>query len=163
MRITIYTKIFIVVLAGMGLYFYKISAAEDRKITAVYVEAWQDYRNIKLSEKGVDIAFIAFAKINGTDLYFHEDSTTNNQIKENIKQLKAANPKTQMVLAVGGYGADGFSDASLEGNRYLFTESIINLVRSWIWTAWISTGSIRRSMPGIRRKRARRIRRISPV
>ena len=130
MRITIYTKIFIVVsLAGMGLYFYKISAAEDRKITAVYVEAWQDYRNIKLSEKGVDIAFIAFAKINGTDLYFHEDSTTNNQIKENIKQLKAANPKTQMVLAVGGYGADGFSDASLEGNRYLFTESIINLVK----------------------------------
>lgn len=130
MRITIYTKIFIVVLlAGMGLYFYQISAAEDRKITAVYVEAWQDYRNLKLSEKGVDIAFIAFAKINGTDLYFHEDSTTNNQIKENIKQLKTANPKTQLVLAVGGYGADGFSDASLDGNRYLFTESIINLVK----------------------------------
>ncbi|SEL20413.1 chitinase [Paenibacillus sp. cl141a] len=40
MRITIYTKIFIVVLlAGMGLYFYQISAAADRKITAVYVEA----------------------------------------------------------------------------------------------------------------------------
>lgn len=113
----------------MGLYFYQISAAQERKITAVYVEAWQDYRNIKLSEKGVDIAFIAFAKIKGTDLYFHEDSTTNNQIKENIKQLKAANPKTQMVLAVGGYGADGFSDASLDGNRYLFTESIINLVK----------------------------------
>ncbi|MBX4151902.1 glycoside hydrolase family 18 protein [Paenibacillus lautus] len=130
MRITIYTKIFIVVLlVGMGLYFYQISAAEDRKITAVYVEAWQDYRHIKLSEKGVDIAFIAFAKIKGTDLYFHEDSTTNNQIKENIKQLKAANPKTQMVLAIGGYGADGFSDASLDGNRYLFTESIINLVK----------------------------------
>ena len=130
MRITIYTKIFIVMLlAGMGLYFYQISAEEDRKITAVYVEAWQDYRNIKLSEKGVDIAFIAFAKIKGTDLYFHEDSMTNNQIKENIKQLKAANPKTQMVLAVGGYGADGFSDASLDGNRYLFTESIINVVK----------------------------------
>jgi len=130
MKITIYTKCFIVLLlVGMGLYFYQISAAEDRKITAVYVEAWQDYRNIKLSEKGVDIAFIAFAKIKGTDLYFHEDGTTNDQIKENIKQLKAANPNTRMVLAVGGYGADGFSDAALDGNRYLFTESIINLVK----------------------------------
>lgn len=130
MRITIYTKMFIVLLlGGMGLYFYQISSAEDRKITAVYVEAWQDYKNIKLSEKGVDIAFIAFAKIKGTDLYFHEDSTTNNQIKENIKNLKEHNPKTQMVLAIGGYGADGFSDASLDGNRYLFTESIINMVK----------------------------------
>ncbi|MGG3280574.1 glycoside hydrolase family 18 protein [Paenibacillus solani] len=130
MRITIYTKCFIVLLlVGMGLYFYQISAAEDRKITAVYVEAWQDYRDMRLSEKGVDIAFIAFAKITGTDLYFHEDSTTNDQIKENIKQLKASNPNTRMVLAVGGYGADGFSDAALDGNRYLFTESIINLVK----------------------------------
>lgn len=130
MKITIYTKCFIVLLlVGMGLYFYQISAAEDRKITAVYVEAWQDYRDMKLSEKGVDIAFIAFAKIKGTDLYFHEDNATNDQIKENIKQLKASNPNTRMVLAVGGYGADGFSDAALDGNRYLFTESIINLVK----------------------------------
>ncbi|SMF83918.1 chitinase [Paenibacillus uliginis N3/975] len=130
MRINKFTKMFIVVLlAGMSLYFYQVSAADDRKITAVYVEAWQDYKNIKLSEKGVDIAFIAFAKIKGTDIYFHEDSTTNDQIKENIKKLKEHNPTTRMVLAVGGYGADGFSDASLDGNRYLFTESIVNMVK----------------------------------
>lgn len=130
MRISIYTKIFIfVLLAGMGFYYYQTAAADERKITAVYVEAWQDYKNIKLSEKGVDIAFIAFAKINGTDIYFHEDSESNEQIKENIKLLKKHNPKTRMVLAIGGYGADGFSDASLDGNRYLFTESIVNMVK----------------------------------
>lgn len=130
MRVSLYTKVFIVVLlAGMTLYYFQISAAEDRKITAVYVEAWKDYKNIKLTEKNVDIAFIAFAKIDGTNIYFHKDPTTNNQIKENIKKLKENNPKTKMVLAIGGYGADGFSDASLDGNRYLFTESIINMVK----------------------------------
>ena len=130
MKVSLVTKCFIVVLlAGMGLYFYQISNAGDRKVTAVYVEAWKDYKNIKLSEKNVDIAFIAFAKIDGTNIYFHEDGTTNDQIKENIKKLKEQNPKTKMVLAVGGYGADGFSDASLDGNRYLFTESIINMVK----------------------------------
>ncbi|BFH11885.1 glycosyl hydrolase family 18 protein [Paenibacillus melissococcoides] len=130
MKVNLWTKCFIVVLlAGMGLYFYQISSADDRKVTAVYVEAWKDYKNIKLSEKNVDIAFIAFAKIDGTNIYFHEDGATNDQIKENIKKLKQHNPKTKMVLAVGGYGADGFSDASLDGNRYLFTESIINMVK----------------------------------
>lgn len=130
MKVNLLTKCFIVVLlAGMGLYFYQISSAEDRKVTAVYVEAWKDYKNIKLSDKNVDIAFIAFAKIDGTNIYFHEDGTTNDQIKENIKKLKEHNPKTKMVLAIGGYGADGFSDASLDGNRYLFTESIINMVK----------------------------------
>ncbi|PZM62181.1 glycoside hydrolase family 18 protein [Paenibacillus dendritiformis] len=130
MKVNLLTKCFIVVLlAGMGLYFYQISSAEDRKVTAVYVEAWKDYKNIKLSDKNVDIAFIAFAKIDGTNIYFHEDGTTNDQIKENIKKLKEHNPKIKMVLAIGGYGADGFSDASLDGNRYLFTESIINMVK----------------------------------
>ncbi|MDG0872135.1 glycosyl hydrolase family 18 protein [Paenibacillus thiaminolyticus] len=130
MKVSLLTKCFIVVLlAGMGLYFYQITNAGDRKVTAVYVESWKDYKNIKLSEKNVDIAFIAFAKIDGTNIYFHEDGTTNDQIKENIKKLKEQNPKTKMVLAVGGYGADGFSDASLDGNRYLFTESIINMVK----------------------------------
>ncbi|WP_106767401.1 glycoside hydrolase family 18 protein [Paenibacillus faecalis] len=130
MKISIYTKIFVIILlAGMGLYFYQTTAAEERKVTAVYVEAWQDYRNIKLSEKGVDIAYIAFAKINGTDIYFHEDPETNAQIKKNVKKMKEQNKTTKMVLAVGGYGADGFSDASLDGNRYQFTESIINMLK----------------------------------
>ena len=119
----------VVLLTGMGLYLYQASGAEDRKITAVYVEAWKDYREVKLSGKNVDIAFIAFAKIDGTNIYFHEDGATNDQIKENVKKLKEHNPETKMVLAIGGYGADGFSDASLDGNRYLFTESIVNMVK----------------------------------
>jgi chitinase len=130
MKISLYTKIIVVVLlAGMGLYFYQFSSAADRKVTAVYVEAWKDAKNIRLSEKNVDIAFIAFAKIDGTKIYFHKDEETNRQIKDNIKKMKENNPSTRMVLAIGGYGADGFSDAAMDGNRYLFTESIIQTVK----------------------------------
>lgn len=130
MKISLYTKIIVVVLlAGMGLYFYQFSSAADRKVTAVYVEAWKDAKNIRLSEKNVDIAFIAFAKIDGTKIYFHKDEETDRQIKDNIKKMKENNPSTRMVLAIGGYGADGFSDAAMDGNRYLFTESIIQTVK----------------------------------
>lgn len=130
MKISLYTKVFVIVLlAGMGLYFYQISSAEDRKITAVYVEAWRDAASFHLSEKNVDIAYIAFAKIAGTKLYFHEDEVTNEQIKRNIQKMKENNPTTRFVLAVGGYGVDGFSDAALDGNRYLFTESIVEMIR----------------------------------
>jgi chitinase len=114
---------------GMGFYFYQISSAADRKVTAVYVDVLKDTQTIRLSEKNVDIAFIAFAKIDGTRIYFHEDERTNQQIKDNIKKMKENNPNTRMVLAVGGYGVDGFSDAALDGNRYLFTESIIQTVK----------------------------------
>ncbi|NWL87979.1 chitinase [Paenibacillus sp. 79R4] len=130
MKISLYTKVFVIILlAGMGLYFYQISSAEDHKVTAVYVEAWRDADNVRLSEKNVDIAYIAFAKIAGTKLYFHEDEATNEQIKRNIQKMKQSNAATRFVLAIGGYGVDGFSDAALDGNRYLFTESILEMIR----------------------------------
>ncbi|WMT43089.1 glycosyl hydrolase family 18 protein [Paenibacillus sp. D2_2] len=130
MKISLYTKVFVIVLlAGMGLYFYQISSAEDHKVVAVYVEAWRDADNVRLSDKNVDIAYIAFAKIAGTRLYFHEDEATNEQIKRNIQKMKENNPTTRFVLAIGGYGVDGFSDATMDENRYLFTESIVEMIR----------------------------------
>ncbi|MCR8643298.1 glycosyl hydrolase family 18 protein [Paenibacillus sp. N1-5-1-14] len=130
MRISMYTKVFItLLLVGMGIYYYQVVQAKEQRISSVYIEAWRDPKDIDLSGKKVDIAFIAFAKIDGTSLYFHKDASTNLQIIDNIKKLKENNKGTKMVLAVGGYGVDGFSDASLDGNRYVFTENIINMVK----------------------------------
>lgn len=129
-KINAWTKIIVAaLLIGLGVYYFQTVNAEERRITSVYIEAWRDPANVKLSEKGVDIAFVAFAKIAGTDLYFHEDDKANEQIKENIKKLKHNNPDTKMVLAVGGYGVDGFSDASMDGIRYQFTDNIIAMVK----------------------------------
>ncbi|MFD7524970.1 MULTISPECIES: glycoside hydrolase family 18 protein [Paenibacillus] len=132
MKIHLYTKLFVALLiSGMGFYFYTTSQAKDHKINSVYVIPTGDKLDeINFEEKKIDIAFLAFAQIG--DKYkvsFHKDEAADAEIKENIKKLKKNNPKTSIVLAVGGYGADGFSDASLQENRRTFTDNIIALVK----------------------------------
>lgn len=154
-KINAWTKIIVaVLLIGLGIYYFQSVNKEERRVTTVYIEAWRDPKEVKLSEKGVDIAFVAFAKIKGTSLYFHETEKGNEEIKNNIKQLKANNPDTKMVLAVGGYGVDGFSDASLDGNRYLFTTSIVEMVKEldldgvdidWEFPAFDAWGTVKAS------------------
>lgn len=155
LKVNFLTKALVaVLLVGMGIYFYQSVNAEDRKLSTVYIEAWRDPKDVRLSEQGVDIAFVAFAKISGTGLFFHEKEEGNKQIKQNIMQLKANNPKTKFVLAVGGYGVDGFSDASLDGNRYVFTKNIIDLVKEldldgvdidWEFPAFDAWGTVKAS------------------
>lgn len=131
MKISIYTKLFVVLLiAGMGLYAYNIQA-KDHKINAVYViPTSENLDKIRFSDKKIDIAFLAFAQIGDNfKLNFHKDQAQNDRIKENIKRLRFNNPGTQIVLAVGGYGAGGFSDGSLQANRGTFTDNIIKLVQ----------------------------------
>lgn len=130
MKITWYTKIIVLfMVVGMGFYYYQIANAEERPVTAVYVEAWRNPEDVKLSEKKVDIALIAFAKLDGTDIVFDKDKNVDAEIRANIKRMKELNKDTKFVLAVGGYGVDGFSDAALDGNRYVFTENIMSTVK----------------------------------
>ncbi len=131
MKISIYTKIFIALLIiGMGVYFYVLQQRSDHKITSVYiVPTGGGIDRINLSNPRVDIAFIAFAKIDKNRLYFHTDPAADAEIKQNIKALRSNNPKANLVLAVGGYGADGFSDASLAENRGQFTDNIVAMVK----------------------------------
>ncbi|MCE5173346.1 glycosyl hydrolase family 18 protein [Paenibacillus profundus] len=129
MRVSHYTKAFIVMLIiGMGFYFYNLHNT-NHKMNTVYIPIWKNLSDIKLQDKKVDIAFIAFAKIDKNNIYFHEDPASNDQIKANIKKLKENHPQTRFVLAIGGYNVDGFSDASLDANRYQFTESIVGMVQ----------------------------------
>ncbi|WP_036648440.1 glycoside hydrolase family 18 protein [Paenibacillus pini] len=129
MKISLYTKAFLAALTlGMGFYFYNINFT-DHKITSVYIPIWKDLKDISLKDKNIDIAILAFAKINKTNVYFDLDPAKNEAIKQNIKKLKENNKKTSFILGIGGYKADGFSDASMDGNRYFFTESMIALVK----------------------------------
>lgn len=129
MKISLYTKVFLAILAiGMGFYYYNLNAS-DKKITSVYIPLWKDFKDLNLHDKNIDIAILAFAKIDKTNVYFDLDPAKNEIIKENIKKLQANNKKTSFILGVGGYKADGFSDASLDGNRYNFTESMIAMVK----------------------------------
>ncbi|WP_307396674.1 glycoside hydrolase family 18 protein [Paenibacillus anaericanus] len=129
MKISLYTKVFLAILVvGMGIYYYDLNYS-DKKITSVYIPVWKDFKDLNLDDKNIDIAILAFAKINKTDVYFDVDPIKNEEIKQNIKKLQTNNKKTSFILGVGGYKADGFSDASMDGNRYLFTESMITMVK----------------------------------
>ena len=47
-----------------------------------------------------------------------------------LQSLKASNPKLKILLSVGGWGADGFSDAALtDESRAAFAESGVELVK----------------------------------
>jgi len=128
-KISLFTKAFVAILVlGMGIYFYD-TIYSDKKVTSVYIPIWKDFKDIDLKGKNVDIAIIAFAKIDKTNIYFDLDPAKNEIIKENIKKLQENNKKTSFILGVGGYKADGFSDASMDGNRYSFTESILAMVK----------------------------------
>lgn len=129
-KISLYTKAFLAILViGMGIYFYDVNYADHKKITSVYIPVWKDFKDINLKDKNIDIAIIAFAKIDKTNVYFDLDPVKNEEIKQNIKKIQMNNKKTSFILGVGGYKADGFSDASMDGNRYHFTESMIAMVK----------------------------------
>jgi chitinase len=49
-----------------------------------------------------------------------------------LQSLKASNPKLKILLSVGGWGADGFSDAALtDESRAAFAESGLELVKRY--------------------------------
>ncbi|WP_068776637.1 glycosyl hydrolase family 18 protein [Paenibacillus sp. FJAT-26967] len=49
-----------------------------------------------------------------------------------LQSLKAQNPKLKILIAIGGWGADGFSDAVLTDEaRNIFTDSIIDYIKQY--------------------------------
>jgi len=118
MKVSLYTKLFIAaLLVGMSLYAYNVSSQAEQKITSVYIPIWKDISQMNWKDQAIDIAFIAFARIDKNNIYFHENKDENERIKQQITKLKEQHPQTRFVLAVGGYNADGFSDAAMDGNR----------------------------------------------
>ncbi|WP_268623224.1 glycoside hydrolase family 18 protein [Paenibacillus alvei] len=153
MKVSLYTKLFIAaLLVGMSLYAYNVSSQAEQKITSVYIPIWKDISQMNWKDQAIDIAFIAFARIDKNNIYFHENKDENERIKQQITKLKEQHPQTRFVLAVGGYNADGFSDAAMDGNRYSFTESIISMVKEldldgvdidWEYPAFDAWGAIK--------------------
>lgn len=73
----------------------------------------------------------AFALVNEAgELYFRETDEAENLAQ--LQGLKAANPRLKIILSVGGWGADHFSDAALtESSRQKFAGSAIEMIRRY--------------------------------
>lgn len=59
-----------------------------------------------------------------------------------LPKLREWNPEMKIVLSVGGWGADGFSDMAMtEEGRRNFAKSCLDAVENTIWTASTLTGN----------------------
>lgn len=89
--------------------------------------------------KNLDVINIAFGLIERHRVVW--DSCGN---EEYLPKIREINPDIKIVLSVGGWGADGFSQAArTEEGRALFAVSAVSLVEPTAWTASTSTGSTR--------------------
>lgn len=93
-----------------------------------YVAGWSPPRVIH-PEKLTHINF-AFAKIDGDGKVAFEDPNLAPTLRS-LLALKEQNPQLKVIVSVGGWEADGFSDAALtEASRNAFARSAVELVRT---------------------------------
>lgn len=77
--------------------------------------------------KKLSCIHFAFGLIKEGRVYWDGD-----RIAEEISRIREASPSVRLVLSVGGWGADGFSQAaSSDTGRKLFTESCLALVEQY--------------------------------
>ncbi len=73
----------------------------------------------------------AFAHINDNGEVFLPYANASSRLAQ-LQALKAKNPRLKILVSVGGWGADGFSDAALtEESRTRFAESVVDLMQQY--------------------------------
>jgi len=100
-------------------------ASPEFRVVA-YVAGWSMPAVIH-PEKLTHINF-AFAQIDGGEAVFRDPNAA--AALKSLLALKKQNPKLKVIISVGGWEADGFSDAALsDESRTKFAESALTLLR----------------------------------
>jgi chitinase len=74
---------------------------------------------------------VAFAHIDAAGRVFIDSSTTAQRLRE-LQILKKRNPRLKILLSVGGWQAEGFSDAALtDAARHVFADSAAQVLREY--------------------------------
>ena len=107
---------------------YLAVAAESPEFRVIaYVAGWSPPPVIH-AEKLTHINF-AFARIAADGKVAFEDPRFA-QVLETLVALKQQNPRLKVLISIGGWEADGFSDAALtDASRIAFAPSAIELMR----------------------------------
>jgi chitinase len=105
-----------------------VTAAEQHRVVS-YVASWSVPPVIH-AEKLTHLNF-AFAHINATHRVFLDSPGTGPSLR-NLQALKRQNPQLKIILSVGGWQAEGFSDAALtDSSRQVFADSAAQLLREY--------------------------------
>ena len=72
----------------------------------------------------------AFAQVSPAgEIFFQRTNAVTNLV--GLRELKKKNPNLKLLVSVGGWGADNFSDAALtEASRKTFAKSAVNLIKA---------------------------------
>ena len=104
------------------------TAAEPQRVVA-YLAGWSVPPVIH-AEKLTHINF-AFAHIDATHRIVLDSPGTGPSLR-NLQVLKKQNPELKIILSVGGWQAEGFSDAALtDSSRQVFADSAAQLLRDY--------------------------------
>lgn len=97
-------------------------------IFAPYIMLGRSYKELRISDiEKITHLYIAFSTI--------EDGkavTTKLSNLDKLIYLKEINPELKIIISIGGWGCDGFSQASFsQESRDIFVKSAMNLVLKW--------------------------------
>jgi chitinase len=123
-----YCAVFLFLLAACGRSVYATDAPGRYRVVG-YVAGWATPAIIH-AEKLTHINF-AFAHItpDGRVALADRDNETN---LVRLVQLKKVNPRLRIIISIGGWQAEGFSDAALtDTSRTVFAASAVELVRQY--------------------------------
>jgi chitinase len=127
--LTRYALLVLATLAGLASATRLAAASEPRDFRVIaYVPGWSMPAVIH-AQKLTHINF-AFAKIDGEGKAAFENPAIATAL-ESLLPLRQDNPDLRILISVGGWTADGFSDAALsEASRQVFAESLVGLLRA---------------------------------
>lgn len=128
MRFRIGVILFICALVG-GCASTKVSSTESAKYKVIaYAMGRTDFSRIH-PEKLTHINY-AFGLVNTNgEAYIRSNAPAH---LAQLQALKARNPNLKIILSVGGWGADNFSDAALnDESREKFARSCVNLLKQY--------------------------------
>src|SRR5229473_6341291 len=113
----------------LGAEIEKTASATDRHRIVVYVAGWSTPAVIH-PEKFTHINF-AFARITPAGRAALADGELEASLLR-LVALKKTNPRLKVIVSIGGWMADGFSDAALtDASRALFADSAVELLRQF--------------------------------
>lgn len=120
----------IVALAVSACALSEANSEEPSYRIVAYAGGDMDYWSMDV-EKLTHVNF-AFAHINDDgEIYFRDEAEAGARLAQ-LQALKARNPDLKLLVSVGGWGADGFSDAALtEESREIFSRSAVDMIKRY--------------------------------
>lgn len=105
---------------------------EDRQpVVMAYFVATDDYKPDQVPVEKLTHIIFSFSNVIDGLMKFREPEVSGERLKALVAQKKR-NPDLQVMIACGGWGADGFSDmASTPENRNAFVQSTIDFIENY--------------------------------